>query len=141
MGANSTYDPAKVIASWGGVPITGIADGTFLLAERNNPMWTTQTGSDGESCRSKSNDKSGKITVTLNQWSTTNDALSLATQIDEATNASALPFEIKDLNGTTLVYAEQAWPEKPANAEFGREAGSREWVFQTGKLEMFVGGN
>src|SRR3990172_3302697 len=116
-----SYDPAQVTVVFAGIPIEGFADGTFLTAERANPMFNTMVGSDGEGARAKSNDTSGSVTLTLMQTSLSNDALSALAALDETSGDGVGPLLIKDGLGRTLIQAESAWLEKPANAEFGRE--------------------
>lgn len=135
-----TYDPNKIVISFAGIPVQGFADGTFVTVARNEQAFTVQVGSGGEDVRSKTNNKSGTATFTLIQSSVTNDLLSALAKVDELTNAGQGPLLIKDLSGTSLYAAEKAWIQKVSDSEYGREAGSREWVIETGNLEVFVGG-
>ena len=139
--AVKTYDPKQIIVTFGGNILSGFADGTFVVAERNEDMWTTQIGTDGEDTRSKSNNRSGLITVSLMQTSDSNAVLSALALTDEASSAAALPLQIKDNSGNTLLIAETAWIKKMPSVEYGREAGPREWAFETGVLVMNVAGN
>ncbi len=134
------YDPAKITLVAAGTPIEGFADGTFVLAARNNQTFTSFTGADGEGARSKSNDKSGTVTFTLAQTSASNDVLAAIHNTDEGTGLGVFPVQIRDLNGTTLVSAVTAWVQKPADVEFGREIATREWVLETTSLDIFPGG-
>jgi hypothetical protein len=61
--------------------------------------------------------------------------------LDDASNAGVLPFLMKDLNGTTLVTAENAWILKVPNVEYTRDATSRVWILQTNLLIVNLGGN
>jgi hypothetical protein len=139
--AIKSFDPAQVSIIFAGIPIEGFADGTFITAARDNPSFTKVVGSDGEGARSKSNDTGGSVTVTLMQTSLSNDALSAIMALDEATGDGVGPLLIKDGLGRTLISAESAWLEKPADAEFAREISNREWVIQTDNLQIFDGGN
>ena len=136
-----TYNPADVLAVLAGIPISGYADGTFITASRDNPSWNSLVGSDGEGARAKSNDKSGTITFTLLQTSLSNDLLSGLITLDELSGDGVGPFMIKDNSGRTLLTAESAWIEKPADSEFGREISNREWVVKTDRLLGLIGGN
>lgn len=134
------YNPKDVLVIIAGTPAVGFADGTFIVAARNNDSYATVTGADGEPARSQSNDKSGIVTLTLLQTSLTNDILSAALALDEIQGDGVFPLLIKDLNGTTLVVAETAYVQKPADVEFGREIVEREWVIATPELNIFAGG-
>ena len=136
-----TYNAGDLSIIFAGIPFEGLADGTIVTVARDNPAFTSTTGSDGEGARAKSNDKSGTITVTLLQTSITNDFLSAHSRLDESNGEGAAPILVKDNSGRTVAQAETAWIEKPADIEFAREISNREWVFKTDNLDMFVGGN
>lgn len=136
-----TYSPKKVVVSYKGQILSGFADGTFVKVERASASFAKTVGADGEVARTASADRSGKVTVTLLQSSISNDLLSQNLNTDELTNLNTGPLMIKDTSGTTLVLASEAWIMGQPAPELGKELGSREWVFETGNLEMFTGGN
>lgn len=138
--ALKTYDPKLVILTVGGVPISGFADGTFISAMRSNDSFTKVSGADGIVTRAKSNDKSGEITITLQQSSPSNDVLNGFAQLDERANAGIVPVTIKELNGTTLLFGAEAWVRKPADTEYGKEVSNREWTIDVAELEYNIGG-
>lgn len=138
---NRTYDPKQVVVIFGGRQVRGYADGTFVEVVRDEDMFSLYVGADGESTRAKSNNKSGSVTVTLQQSSPSNDELSELALADELGNAGVLPLLVKDGSGRALFTAEQAWIQKMADSAFGNETETREWVIRTGELIPFVGGN
>lgn len=135
------YDPKEVSIIIAGNIASGFADGTYLSVERNNPSFNLNIGSDGEGVRAKSNDKSGRFTLTLQQGSAMNDILSGLQKADELSSAGVFSVLVKDNNGSSLHAAETAWITQPAGAEYAREIGSREWILETDNLETFIGGN
>jgi hypothetical protein len=135
------YDPGLVSMSFGAILITGIAKGTFVSAERNKDAWSIDVGAGGDVTRTKNRDRSGMVTVTLQQSSPSNDALSARARLDELSSAGASPLIVKDLSGTTLVQAEAAWVKKLPKTEFGDESSNREWIFECADLEIVAGGN
>jgi Protein of unknown function (DUF3277) len=139
--AVKTYDPKQVTMIVGGKIITGFTDGTFILAERNENMFNLKVGVDGIGTRAKSNNQSGKLTITLHQSSNSNDDLSALASADELSNTGAVPVLMKDSSGRTIVTALTAWIQKYANAEFGKEVTNRVWVMETDQLIIFDGGN
>lgn len=142
MGQRTTdYNPADVSVIIGSHIVSGFADGTFIGIERNNDAFTRVAGADGENARSKSNDKSGRLTLTLLQTSQSNEVLSGFAAADEASNGGTFPFLIKDNNGNSLYAAEVSWVVKYPAVEYGKEISNREWVIETGELIPFVGGN
>lgn len=138
---NRTYDPAQVVINVDGRDISGYADGTFVNIARNADQFTLAVGADGESTRAKSNNRSGRITFTLQQSSPSNDILDeIATQ-DELDNTGAVPVRVEDASGTTVAQAEKMWVVKKPDSSFAKEAENREWILETGNLDYTVGGN
>ena len=137
------YDPKSVIMTLGAIPISGLADGTFVTVENNEDAFALQIGADGEGTRSRTNNDSAKITLTLTQASASNDALSALHELDKAFpgGAGVVPFFLRDLLGTASFFAQSAWISKRPKAEFGIDAGTREWVIETDKLVPFDGGS
>lgn len=136
-----TYDPKQVVVSVGGIPISGYADGTFVNVTRDEDAFTKRTGADGEASRAKSNNRGGSITVTLQQTSLSNDALSALALVDENTGDGVVPVIVKDVRGTTLCYSSAGWIKKMPDAEFSKEIQDREWVIDCADLRFNVGGN
>lgn len=137
------YDPKQVVIAFGAIPVSGFADGTFLNVEQNEDAFSLQVGTDGEACRSRSNNNSARITFTLMQSSLSNDLLSAQHELDKALplGAGAVPLLIKDLSGRSLFTCQKAWIVRYPSAEFGREATGREWVIETDALIAVHGGN
>jgi len=138
-----TYDPKLVAVILGGVPLSGFADGTFVSVEQNEDSFSLQVGTDGDGCRSKSNNQSARVTLTLQQSSASNDILSALhnTDILSPSGDGITPLIVKDNTGRSLHSAENAWIVKPPTSAFGREPENREWVFETEAMLHTVGGN
>ena len=139
--AVKTYNPKEVAVIVAGRIIGGFADGTFVGVERNNDSWTLSVGADGEGTRSKSSDRSGRFTITLNQSSESNEYLSELEIADDLSGTGTFPVLIKDNSGTSIYEAETAWIVKPAGAPFGKESDNREWIIETDYLRVFTGKN
>lgn len=127
---STTYDPAFVVASFLGIPISGYADGTFIGVERNNESFTLMVGAGGEAARARSRNSSGKFTFTLMSTSPVNDLLSAAWHADELLGTGVGPCIVKDLSGATLCLANNAWIQKAPKVEYGKEISTREWVIE-----------
>lgn len=141
--AVKNYDPKNIAVIVAGTQLGGFTDGTFVNVERNEEMWTMKVGVDGIGTRSKTNNRSGKITVTLHQSSSFNDFLSGLANTDENTpgGSGGVPVLIRDNSGTSLYTSATAWINKQAGAEFGKEVQNRVWVLETDQLIMFTGSN
>ena len=135
------YDPAQVILTVDGNDITGFADGSFVEVTRNVDAFELSVGADGESTRAKSNDRSGKFKFVLQQSSPSNDVLSAIANADEESNQGVVGIQVKDAGGTSLHSGEKCWNVKKADATYAKTTENREWLFETGNLEHFVGGN
>ena len=136
-----TYDASKVAVIIGGFVMGGYADGSFINVEHDEDAFALQIGTDGEGTRSKTNNRAGTVTLTLQQGSDSNDVLSGFAAADQIGNSGLFPLLIKDGSGRTVHQATTAWIQKMPATEFGREAGQREWVIRTDELISFVGGN
>ncbi len=135
------YDPAQLSVIAAGRSLGGFADGTFVTVVRNNPMFIKSVGADGEIARSKSNDKGGVITITLQQTSVDNAFLSALAFADEVTGNSTFPVLIRDALGTYIANCADAWVEKQADAEFAKEITDRVWTIECSQLDSVGGGN
>jgi hypothetical protein len=138
------FDPAQVIITVGARSISGYADGTFVRVARDADTFSKYVGSDGVVARTKTNNFSGSVTITLMQTSPDNDYLTdLMTQGEQLLIAGAGVTNIKitDKTGSSVFESANAWIRKPPDVEYSREFSTREWIFDVDKLRMIVGGN
>lgn len=145
-----SYDPKQVSLSLvfkteSGLETTSIAlddyaEGTFIRVSRTRPMWSKRVGATGAVTRSKSNDKSGSLTITLEQGSRINALLTAAAIADEDTNAAIAGMMLKDANGEPdaedLVTGKNAWLVGLPDMMKGGEAGTVEWVLDIDVLDI-----
>ena len=135
-----TFDPKEVSVIFGENIIRGFSESQVTVT-RDNPAWEMVIGADGEATRVKSNDRSGTITITLQQSSPSNDDLSLIANADELSNAGLRPLYIKDNLGTSLFSAVTAYIEHIPEAAYGKTQNDRVWVIKTDNLIANLGGN
>lgn len=137
-----TYASSQVLIIFGGVPLTGLAPDTFVSFAPSVARVTSAVGADGEIARSVSSNRMWAGTVNLQQTSPSNDVLSGFAAADELTGGAVLPLLIQDLSGRTLLGFSQAWISALPTIEYGSEAGTREWGFETGAPNVvLIGGN
>ena len=136
-----TYDPKLVIVTFGAIPITGFAEGTFVSIAGNGDRFEKSKGADGTVDRVNKNANDYAVTITIKQTSLTNDLLSAVLNADLLSNTGKFPLTIKDLNGTALFFAPQAWIAKDPDDEYSDTLSSREWRIDTGPGTKFTGGN
>ena len=133
------YDPAQVKMTFGGAIIEGYAEGSFINVQYNADLFALTVGSDGEATRSKSNNKSARVTVTLMPGALANAILGGFQKADDAGGVGVLPLSITDLSTGSSFIAEGAWIVKPPDYDFQTEAQPREWIIETDNLLQLVG--
>lgn len=134
------YNPLHIIPSWGHSVLSGFFDGTFVLGSRDEDAVLKHAGSKGDITATLNANQSGSIVVTLVQGSETNAELLAALFLQEKTGKlQKRPFSITDLAGSMLVTAPNAWIRKPTDANFAKEAGPREWIFDCDRLIYLPG--
>ena len=136
-----TYDPKFVSVIAGGIPLTGFPDGTFVSYTRDEDTYNKQIGADGVVSRSKTNNRSGVLTLTLQQTSQGNDVLTGFFNLDELSNSGVFVIVIKDVLGTTILQG-SAWIKKPADIVYSKEIEGREWTIDVSEESpLVIGGN
>lgn len=140
-----SYDPKNHTCIFAGKILSGFADGTFIKVKRNVDMFSLKVGVDGSGTRSKSNDKSGQVEISLMASSASNDDLSALALLDEqnlgSTSSGVGALVIKDNQGTSKVAAATAWIKKFPDWERAKEIGVLTWVIESDEIDIFLGGN
>lgn len=136
-----TYDPADVSVIFDGVPMSGFAEGTFVSIASDADQWTKEVGSDGHVSRTKANNRTATMTLTLMQGSPSNDVLSGYYAADQLDNSGVVQVMVKDNSGRTRVFSEAGWIQKIPDVEFSNEESSREWTIALAQTDFSVGGN
>lgn len=141
QGQTFQFDPSQIVLNVGGQDINGFAEGTFIKVERNKDAFETVVGSDGEATRIKSVNLSGTITCTLQQASPSNDVLSGFATADERQSNGAVPVLLSDKNTSiTKASMKVGWVKKKPSVEFSNAHSNREWVLESGNLQLDIGG-
>lgn len=135
------YDPGAVTLTWGSIQIQGFAEGSSIQWEPDGPTFTKQGGNQGDYTRVRSRMRGSKFTITLMQTHPVNTILSQALDRDRKGLSQKAPVALKDLNGETLISAEQGWLEGFPSSEFGDSDAGREWVLDCGETEVVIGGS
>lgn len=138
------YDADQVSLVFMGIPISsGYADGVFVEIEQEEDDFSHKVGTDGETTRSKTNNRNADIKLHLMQTSDGNAALSAVNNLDVSApgGAGVGPMLIRDRQGTSLYTAAHCWIRKPPDVAFAREAGDRVWTLHVSDLVRLDGGN
>jgi hypothetical protein len=131
-GLATTYDAFKVIITFGGVPIGGYADGTFVSVKAGSDRYSKKVGADGGIVRSRKHDDTHGVDITLLKSSQSNTYLTTVMNMDKLANAGIRPLSITDLSGGSLHFWPQAWISKDPDVDYGDEAGNIPWHIETG---------
>lgn len=136
-----TYDPKKIIVIFGSRQLTGMAEDSIVTISPLGDGMQIYVGADGDVARSVDPDATFEVTVSLNTTSNSNDYLSNMYNFDRATGNGVAPLLIKDLAGTTLFSAPEAWIANMPEASRGLTVDTQEWTFNTGMVEdAIIGG-
>lgn len=137
-----TYDAKRVVIVIGSHLVSGFAEDTFVSIEPSGEGTQSTAGADGEVGRSLDNNPLHRMALTLQQTSQSNDFLSTLLRRDRASGGGGIvPLEVRDLRGTTLFSASQAWVVQFPTVEFGSTISDREWAIDAVATDTFIGGN
>lgn len=137
-----TYDPKKVMVQFGNRQITGFSEDDIISIQPNGDGVTPYVGADGEVQRALDPNRTFNVEITLANTSKSNDYLSTCYNMDNANGNGVQPLLIKDLSGTLLFFAPEAWVVNIPQAGRGRQINTNTWTIATGAVEApMIGGN
>ncbi|MEK4520013.1 phage protein [Paenibacillus sp. FSL H8-0122] len=130
-GEVKTYDSMDVTTIVDGVFLTGFGEDLVTVA-KDEEQYTTAVGAQGDVVRNKVNNPLGTITVTLQRTSPQ------VQYLDGLANSGQLVPVSVIFSGTPKEtnIATQAYLKKPADREYGSEAGDKSYEFQCLDLSM-----
>ncbi len=126
--AFETFDPVNLKIVVDDNIIEGFAE-TMVSISRPNPMWVSQVGATGHVCRIKTNDFTTDVSITLQQCSISNEALSSIVEDDEKINDGVFTITII-YQGTTILDSSSAYIEKMPDASWGNSPSDWEWTIK-----------
>lgn len=126
------YDPKMVTIVWDGTVITGLAEDSFVGAERLEDDFVEYVGVTGDVSYSENANKSGEVTVTLASTSPSISTLNAAANAGTVSNLSVIDMNTNGVN----VSGTEARVRKPADKEWGKEVGEVEFVFFVADYKM-----
>jgi len=136
----TNYDPKKVTQIIAGQVLEGYSEGTMISVERNEDSAVLSIGSQGEGVRTISNNKSGRVTINLQQTSPSNGVLDAQRIALELSGGGIFSMLGKDNLSLDTWTGATSWVPKPATMEFSNEASNREWLVETDNLVLVIGG-
>lgn len=141
MAAVATYAAQLVQVVFQGNTITGYGDGDFCKISRDEDAFHKVVGADGIASRSRNGNLGGSVEITIQSTSPSNGVLSTIAELDEVVGTSVGSCFVKDVGGTTLWSAQNAWIKKRPEVTFAKEQNTRVWVIDCDALIGHVGGN
>lgn len=137
-----TYNPKMLVIVYGSREVDGFAEDDMVTIKPLGEGTQIYSGADGSVGRSMDPNQTYEVTIALATTSKTNDYFSNVYNLDRSTGRGILPLTIKDLSGTTVFQANQAWITNFPEHKRGRKIEAQEWVFYTGQVaNPMIGGN
>lgn len=123
--------------------VNGYVDGTFVTISRLVLGSEPYSGADVSNARVVRSNKNATITLSLAQYSESNDILSQLLQNDSQTRDSTWLFSvlIKDNTGRSMYFSRQCYIGGHPDSTFSTTLDTRDWNIHCIKLEQNIGGN
>lgn len=122
-----TYNLKRCKVAINSIPIEGFGETDALSFEPNEDSWTLTVGGDGEKTRSRMNNDSFTITLTLMQNSAAMAVLQQAHMADILSGNAKFSLEVIDLETPEALVVPECWVMRQPTIAFARQVGEREW--------------
>lgn len=146
---SATYAPGKltiVIAQESsGIAhiVSGFSEDSIVQIERVAETYTMYTGADNFSTRTLNSNTSARITLSLQQSSTSNDILNALYTSDrnDPGPEGFFSIHIKDSSGRGDFFSDDAYVGVVPNSNYSNTVQTREWIIHAHDLQSVIGGN
>ena len=137
------YSPEDVIIAIAMMhTISGYVAGSFVSIEKATPTFTERETADGVVSRVLNPSKLYVLRLTLAQHAESNQVLSWIHNADRITGGRAkFPLTLKDKNGSSVLFAAEAWIRTVPNSSFSEGIESRVWEIVCAGAVNHVGSN
>lgn len=131
-----SYDPTCVKFIWNGHIFVGFAEGTFIEASRDEDNFSNTYGGDGSLARTKTTNRGGTITLTLQQNSPSNKYLS-GIQIADDNTCGLTTGEaiVEDRSEGNIMTGSNVAIMTPASMAYADDQSPKTWVFHAEYLQ------
>jgi len=119
----------------------GFTEDAIVTVDRNAETFTLYTGADNSNTRIFNSNTAGKITVSLQQTSASNDFMMGLYEQDRANLKGLFSISVMDNSGRSKYFAEEAYIGVVPNSAFSNSMQMRDWVIHAPLLETTIGGN
>lgn len=107
-----------------------------ISIQMNASLFETTSFPTGGWVHSKNLDRTGTVSVTLNQLSNIVAKFKQLMNAYYATDCDSLTMTISDLDGNEVASCEDCFPTKFPNQEYAEKAASQTWSFTCGKISI-----
>lgn len=132
------YDPSKIVAIFNGLILSGFSDGSFIDVEHRRNAWEVYVGTTGAVARCRTRDDTGKASVTILAQAPVNELLIAMAYDDAADWQGSGPFKLKDLNGSVVAFAVEAWPVKVPKVTRSKQSDVMVWEFAFADFDVIA---
>lgn len=124
------YSSDKVAIDWFQIDFgEGLATGTFVQEARSNPSWSLKMGARGRGSRVYNSDRSGQLTLLIDQESALHQTLKAIEKADRISRDKVAPLTINDeSSGERIIYKNAFIMSEPDESR-GTESAVFSWVF------------
>ncbi|HSN27245.1 MAG TPA: phage protein [Kofleriaceae bacterium] len=139
------YTLDQVVISFAGQLINeGYDENEVVTIEPLEEDFKAKRGADGQTTRSKTNNRGATIKLKLMHTSLANNILNAIRNADLASpnGAGVGVFRVTDLNsGVVLAQADKAWISKPPSAARAKDPSAYEWELEAAVMDFDFSGN
>ena len=130
------YGIDRVELSWFGLDLKpGLAQGSSITEARTVPSWTTKPTGNGRVVRVYNPDKSGTVSILVDQESEVHKQLRALAQTDAVSRNVVGPMVLRDLNSGEVFYYQNAFITTEPDEIRGTESQTFTWVFAFERVE------
>lgn len=128
--AHVTYSSRQVVSNFGGLPIDGYAEDSFITITYNSDFSSPTVGADGEVALALSPDQTGTVAFDLMDTSAGAKRLAGVYAAQRASDTPIrLPLVISDPSGATLVLSNNAHLQSIGEGTLGTSNNARTFTF------------
>ncbi len=133
------YAIDKVELAWEGLDLKeGLASGSVITEARTGPSWTIKASANGEMIRVHNPDRTGTVSILVNQESKTHQRLRALVFADEADRDVVGPMVLKDLTSGEQFTYRNAFIQTEPDELRATESSDFTWVFFFEKIEKTI---
>lgn len=137
MATLKTYSPERVVTSWGGVQLTGFAEGTAITMRRNTDNTAQGVGMQGDVGITKTANRTGQVEMIFMQTAEANRILSAiqAAQDLEDSDVIRANIVVTDDSGGMLCVAQNCHIMTPPEVSLGDDQSPKTWVWFSERID------